>query len=117
MAYMDESRKEVDTRKAYTGCSFLDSHDTFAKCDCGAEAVVVSDDSLSDYDPKSGIIFVCLWAYGNSCRKLGWKERIRWCWAILRFGLPWLDEVCLKPERAKELGEDLINRANKYLTK
>jgi len=108
---------EEDTVELYHGCSEWD-HKYMYMCSCYCEALAVSDDAWDDKPDANGIlpgeIYLSIWSMGRRSKQLDWKDRLRWCWKILKTGFPFLDEICLKPIMAKKLGEDLIKRANKY---
>jgi len=72
------------------------------KCDCSSEAIEVQ--RWSDEDQ----FYFAYWQVGFS-RPLCWRERIRWCWNILRNGNPWADSIIVSPSKAKEIA-DFINQ-------
>lgn len=79
----------------------------FFRCDCGSHGLtIVKDDEFED--PLSYQIEISLWNMGKFGPRLGFYEKIRWCWAILFGGGPWNDSVILTKEQAVELGEHLI---------
>jgi hypothetical protein len=53
------------------------------------------------------------WSYGRSGEILGWKERFRWIWNIIRTGKPWTDGISINNDQAKEI----IEHINKHLSK
>lgn len=74
----------------------------FFNCDCLTEGLIV------EYDPEYQDVNVALWHYGNYTDKLDWKQRIRWCWNIIRKGLPWADSVSMKPAEARRMAETIL---------
>lgn len=84
----------------------------FYECDCHTEGIMMSyeDDEFATIDL----------AFFNQSLKLTkqltFKERIRWCWYILRKGIPWNDMVTLSKKTAKELGRDLLKFSNRKIT-
>lgn len=62
---------------------------TIIKCDCHGECIAI------DYDPKYNETDISFWSYGGyDDNTLTWKDRIRYCWQILRKGKPYGDQVC-----------------------
>jgi hypothetical protein len=100
-------QKELATIKCYPAKDF------WVTCECHADAFRVTD---FEWDEGVGCINVSMYRIGSQGAILDWKERLRWCWNILKSGLPWNDELTITPEIAKEMGEDLICRAGRYLT-
>ncbi len=72
------------------------------KCDCGAEALEIQYWE----DNKTKEFTFCFWQQGFT-RPLCWRERLRWCWNILRTGNPWSDTIILYPEKTKQVVEFL----------
>jgi hypothetical protein len=71
------------------------------KCACSSEAVELT------YWPNDDVpdeFWFCMWEMAPA-RPLCWRERIRWCWNILRKGNPWADNIILNPEQAKQVAE------------
>jgi len=88
------------------------------KCDCGSEALEVqywlNDDAKNKYPDE---FYFAFWHYGFE-RPLCWRERLRWCWRILRTGNPWADSILVFPTKAKQIA-DFINEniSNEKTTK
>ena len=59
------------------------------KCDCHGHSIEL------EHDEEMNEIELSVWHYGNDGRELNWKERFRWCWRILRTGMPWTDMIIL----------------------
>lgn len=72
------------------------------QCSCHTEGLIF------EYDPEYKDVNIALWHYGGYTDKLSWKNRIRWCWNILKRGLPWADCVSLQPEEARRLAETIL---------
>lgn len=80
------------------------------KCACHGEAIEVT------YWPHTDNEFwFSIWDQGFS-RPLCWREKIRWCWNILRTGKPWADNIIVTPEQAKQIA-DFINQYQNVNTK
>lgn len=83
----------------------LKDESLMVKCACHGEAIEVTywpNDDMSDE------VWFSIWEQGFS-RPLCWRERIRWCWNILRTGKPWADNIIVNPEQAKQVA-DFINQ-------
>lgn len=80
------------------------SHPTrhFFNCSCSSEGLIF------EYDPEYKEANVALWHYGSCDGKLSWKERLRWCWNILRSGLPWTDAISMNPQEARHFAETIL---------
>jgi len=72
----------------------------FIMCDCHSHALVVER-----FDDEE--VYIALFERGLNGRKLSFRERIKWCWQILRHGNPWNDLIVLNKEKQKELAEFL----------
>lgn len=80
----------------------LDPVRHFFNCSCHTEGLIF------EYDAEYKEANVALWHYGNYTEKLGWRERIRWCWSIIRKGLPWTDAVSMSPSEARRFAETIL---------
>jgi len=85
------------------------------ECDCHSEGIMISHD---DNDPFPNI-YLAIFSHGKyKNNKLSLKEKLRYCWQVIRTGNPFEDEIMLRQETAKELAEALLEFANKkYETK
>ena len=72
----------------------------FLICDCYSHGLLVEK-----FDDEE--LCLSLFERGLSGRTLGWSERLRWCWQILRHGKPWSDFIILNAENQKKLKEFL----------
>lgn len=83
----------------------LPDESIMVKCDCGAEALEVqfwpSDDRKDQYPDE---FYFAFWQQGFS-RPLCWRERLRWCWNILRKGNPWGDSILVYQPKAKQVAD------------
>lgn len=80
----------------------------FFECLCHTEGVMLSYEWEDDFPHISLAMF-----RNGFSGELSWKERFRWCWNIIKNGRPFLDEVMIDQETAKELGEALIEFSKK----
>lgn len=76
------------------------------KCSCSGEAIEVQ--YWGDVDNE---FYIAYWNEGFK-RPLKWRERLRWCWRILRTGDPWADRVIVNKEQAKRIAEFLNQYSN-----
>lgn len=67
------------------------------KCDCHGHSIEL------EHVEESDEIELSLWHYGNDGRELKFGERIRWCWHILRTGMPWADMMILSPDKMEKI--------------
>ena len=72
----------------------------FLICECHSHGLLVEK-----FDDEE--VCLSLFERGLSGRTLGWSERLRWCWQILRYGKPWSDFIILNAENQKKLKEFL----------
>ena len=75
-------------------------------CDCGSEML------LCNRDEEYQQIYVAIYSYGQYRKKPGLWERIKYCWYHLRTGKKYEDQMIFTFEKAKELGEWLINNSS-----
>ena len=75
----------------------MNNKNIVVKCDCYGHSIEL------EYDSDENDIELSLWHYGNDGRELNWVERIKWCWRILRTGVPWTDMVILTPEKMDKI--------------
>jgi len=89
--------------------------DDFIQCECHGEGLIISDDYdiFSDNDSFDNIhnihymMYIALWSYGQQGKRLGIYQRLRWCWNILKKGLPWCDCVVLHIDALEKLCNSL----------
>ena len=62
-------------------------------------------------DDEVPLVFLTTWTYGTAGQRLDWRNRIRWCWRILRTGFPFHDEITLEAEAAEKLAQALMGAA------
>lgn len=78
-----------------------DQDSTFLICDCFSHGLLI--ERFKDEDEVS----ISMFERGLEGRILTWKERLIWCWQIIRHGRPWSDFVILNTENQKKLKEFL----------
>ena len=77
------------------------------KCDCWSEGISLEFDEIDD---KQNGIQMAFWKQGfDSSKYMNFKQKIRWCWHILRKGTPWSDMVILGKEQVDILITDLTD--------
>lgn len=54
-------------------------------------------------DKDEDCVYVSSFRRGYSGGLLSWTERLQWCWDIIRYGIPYVDEVVLGEIESKEL--------------
>jgi hypothetical protein len=78
----------------------------FIKCNCGCQMFEVERYDYRDGD--EGYNFV-IWARGRDGKKIyGWREKIRWCWNILKTGSPWADDIIATNKDARGLANFIL---------
>jgi len=85
----------------------------YVKCDGGCEILEVC--RVVDGPNKS--FEVSVWQTMGSHRPLCWRERIRWCWNIIKTGNPWSDMVIINDDKAKELANFITTQIKQKKSK
>lgn len=70
------------------------------KCECGSEVIEVQ------HWPEEQQFYFAFWQQGFM-RPLCWRERLRWCWRILRTGNPWGDSIIASEQKTKQIADFL----------
>ncbi len=86
----------------------------YIECTCGTEILRMSYAPSDDW-PGLNIAF---WVHGHGSYRIGFKERVRWIWHILRKGKPYDDMVILDTLKAGQMiafTRDYIKWANKKI--
>ena len=89
----------------------------FVRCTGGCETVElrsVIDRFGKESDETFHQFEFSIWSYGRHSSKLSWRERLRWCWNILRNGNLWADEVILSEKSVKKLSDFTLTEINKH---
>lgn len=107
------SKEVVDFFRATNGQKFYSGRSWFS-CDCSGEGLILDDD-IDKVEHEGKDIYVhsinlALWEYGQGKGKMDWKERLRWCWNILKKGIPWTDAIILTPDEAEKLAKEILRR-------
>lgn len=69
----------------------------FIQCECQGEGMGI------DYDQEDGLYYFSYWSQGLSNKRLGMRDKIRYCWRVLTKGKAFEDEIVFSSEKAKEL--------------
>ena len=87
-----------------------ESKTIFIKCECQGEGMSV------EYSKEDNLYYFSYWSYGLSSEKLSWRQRLRYCWEVLRKGKPFNDELIFGQDQTDELIDFLTgyNRISKY---
>lgn len=87
----------------------------FIRCDCFGHVLEVRREmELVDDKVTHQNFEICVWErYGERNMPLTIRERIRWCWWVLRKGTPWSDAVTISNEKAKSLANFILKHVNK----
>jgi hypothetical protein len=83
----------------------------FIKCSCSGHML---ECEVYDYmDGDAGVNF-SIWERGREGKKLHtWKERLRWCWHILKTGCLWADDIIATNKEARGLAEFILQNVPK----
>lgn len=79
-----------------------ENESAFLICDCFQHGLLV--EKFKDEEE----VTLSLYERGLDGRILSIKERLKWCWQILKNGKPWSDFVILNVENQKKL-KDFLN--------
>ncbi len=84
----------------------------FFKCICGSHGLEIIHYTEFFEDSKANFeefYFNC-WELGrNNDNIMGFKERLRWCWQILKTGNPFADSISLSKIQIKDIINFLYN--------
>ena len=84
----------------------------FITCECSTHALQV------EYVKEDQNYNLCIWQYGHyGSVPMSWKERLRWCWRVLKTGNPWADSIILSKEKRDKLVQLLTADEEKVLLK
>ena len=76
----------------------------FVKCQCSGHLFecerFIYEYSNGECDKGFNLSF---WICGRRNNILGWKERWRWIWNILKTGKPWSDGIIINDEQSVEI--------------
>jgi hypothetical protein len=82
----------------------------FVECECHGEGIMIGCD---DIDPFPSL-YLAIFSHGKyKNNELSLKEKLRYCWNVIKTGRPFEDEILLRQETAKELANHLLEFANK----
>lgn len=91
-------------RKATTR-TFNPAVPDFIECSCGGEGVAVALDEVAPFD-----VTLSFWSMSLTGKKIGFIDRIRFCWKILFTGTLWTDMVCISQQNISRLVSSLLKR-------
>lgn len=83
----------------------------YFRCECYSEGIQVERDvETIDYDKEFFCVnvYFAKMHYGTSNNLPTLREKLRHCWRILRTGRNYADEVILSADKARELGNYLL---------
>lgn len=80
----------------------------FFECDCGTEGIILDHDDLLKTD-LCPLIYISHWMFGNkhSNGSLGFFERLRWAWKIIKTGMAYHDCFVFRPDAIISLGKEM----------
>jgi hypothetical protein len=83
----------------------------FIRCDCGGHMLECEVYNWKNGD--AGVNFT-IWQYGRDGKQIrGWREKLRWCWQILKTGMPWADDIIATNKEARGLAEFILQNVPK----
>lgn len=83
----------------------------FIECACHAEGMGI------DYDEEDALYYFSYWSQGFSNKSLSIKDRIRYCWHVLRKGKAFEDEIVLDSAKVNELCSWILDNETDKNTK
>ena len=82
----------------------------YIKCTCGGDLLEI-ERYKEDHPSDKGFYFV-FWNYGQWGKApMSWRQKLRWCWHILKTGNPWSDMIIIDDEKALEISTFLLKNA------
>jgi len=82
----------------------------FLKCECTCHILELQ---RFEYEEKEQGFYVAMWTPQDWSSRMGWRERLRWCWHLLTKGRLLADNIILTNEQARSMAEYV----GKYLPK
>lgn len=82
-------------------------NEIFIKCKCSGEGMSV------EHDPEDDTYYFAYWKSGFNPTDMDWRERLRYCWHVLRTGKAYTDELILSAEDVEELTKFLSDQNDK----
>lgn len=93
-----------------------DEQHLYIKCDCGGDLLEL--ERYVEESPSDRGFQIAFWDYGQWGRApMSWKQRIRWCWNVLKTGCPWSDMVMINDEKALEISNFILKNIKPKVTK
>lgn len=83
----------------------------FIRCSCSGH--ILEAEVYNYQDGDQGVNF-SIWERGRDGKKIrSWREKLRWCWCILKTGCPWADDIIATNQEARGLAEFLLQNVPK----
>lgn len=83
----------------------------FIHCNCSGHMLECEVYDWKDGD--AGVNF-SIWERGRDGKKIRtWREKLRWCWQILRTGMPWADDIIATNKDARGLANFILQNLPK----
>jgi len=80
----------------------MNTQSKFYKCACSCHALEVD----TTFRKLENEIYFTSWEHSGT-RPFSFREKLRWCFHILKTGRPWSDHIILNESQVKELIEQL----------
>lgn len=81
------------------------------RCDCSGH--MLECEVYNWQNGESGVNF-SIWERGRNGKKIrSWREKFRWCWQILKTGMPWADDIIATNKEARGLAEFILQNVPK----
>jgi hypothetical protein len=81
----------------------------FLKCMCSTHLLEVEYFNYNSPVKETGFN-ITIWNMNYNNTITSWKEKLKWCWNIIKTGNPWADSVVLTEERACELAAFILRK-------
>jgi len=72
------------------------------------EAIIVTGVAIDTWNE----VWLAFWRMGISKRTHPIKQRLKWFWAILRYGSPYVDMASMQPDTARRMAHKIIEYAD-----
>jgi len=82
----------------------------FYPCEgCGGEGLVFEVNNFFE----EGDVCIALYSIGQYGKQKRFKERLKWCWRILKTGFPWCDQIIFTLPKAKDFAKSILEEIDK----
>lgn len=82
-------------------------NEIFIKCKCNGEGMSVEHDTFDNS------YYFAYWKSGFRPVYMSWRERLRYCWHVIRTGKAYTDELILSQQDVDELHDFLSEQKNR----